>query len=114
VNLDPATPDFKRVVGVHTSFKKIIFGDKLFHNLLTDFHQIFIIGRYLIVDYGSDLLFCDRSRGVVMAINFSVKIGEIGLHLHSSPLHSETDCNIALLNLKDSSTVIGLYRVNIR
>jgi len=38
-----------------------------------------------------------------MATNFRVKIGKIGLFTFILALHSETDCNIAILILKSSS-----------
>jgi len=39
---------------------------------------------------------------VATTTDFSVKIGEIGLftYRYSSPWHSETNCNIAILMLK--------------
>ena len=51
MNFGPVTPEFKKVVGVHLSLKNksfetnnIISAIRIY---LTDFHQIFIIGRYL-------------------------------------------------------------------
>jgi len=58
-----------------------------------------------------DLTFFDRSRDVAMATNFSVKIGQIELFtfIRNTAGHSETDCNIAILNFKVSSVMMWLH-----
>jgi len=100
VRFCPVTLEFKRVVSVHPFILKNHLKQITPGSTGSTFTKFSPYGRHFTVDKGSDLLF-PITQGMLQWQ--PILVSKLAKSAYSSPWHSETDCNIALLILKGSS-----------